>query len=121
MSALCRYNTPKHVLTKSVDLLDKNTGREKNERGFQVFTFVSPLLQVQAQVGGAHRGVFVLRPVQYKVHYLFLPLLYCQNTIILKLLNFLLIADVIVTVEFEKGSWYKTLTQFEIQTKKMGE
>lgn len=104
MSALCRYNTPKHVLTKFVDLLDKNTGREKNERGFQVFTFVSPLLQVQAQVGGAHRGVFVLRPVQYKVHYLFLPLLYCQNTIILKLLNFLLIADVIVTVEFGKGS-----------------
>lgn len=30
-----------------------------------MFTLASPLFQVQAQVDGAHRGVFVLRNVQY--------------------------------------------------------
>lgn len=30
-----------------------------------MFTLASPLFQVQAQVDGAHRGVFILRNVQY--------------------------------------------------------
>lgn len=49
-----------------MDLFDKSKGRMKNERGFfQMFTLASPLFQVQAQVDGAHRGVFILRNVQY--------------------------------------------------------